>query len=149
VATITLSHAAGGSPAISSRRMSISGCAASAAVDRQRASGRDLIDVGRAHDQRAEPAHFLMQKPDGVVLVVVGTERIRADQLGQGRGLVGRGRAQRTHFVQHGRDAARGDLPGRLGSGKPAADDVHCSQALVAHGTRLSRPVSGVANRAG
>src|SRR5215472_6322924 len=42
-----------------------------------------------------------------------------------------------------------GDLPGRLGTGKPAADDVHCSQALVAHGTRLSRPVSGVANRVG
>jgi len=110
------------------------------AVDRQCASGRNLIDVGRAHDQRAETAHFLMQEPDGIVLVVVGAKRIRADQLGKRRGLVGRGGAQRTHLVQHDRDAARGDLPSRLGSGKPAADDVHCSQARVGHGTRLSRP---------
>ena len=117
------------------------------AIDRQCASCRDLIDVGRAHDQRAEAAHFLMQEADGVVFLVVGAEGVRADELRERGGLVGRGRAQRTHLVEHDRDAARGDLPSRLGSGKPAADDVHCAQTVFGHGARLSRPVLGVANR--
>ena len=39
------------------------------AVDRQRAAGRHLIGVGGAHDQRAEPAHLLMQQADGVVVL--------------------------------------------------------------------------------
>ena len=58
-------------------------------------------------------------------------------QLGERGGLVGRGRAQRTHLVEHDRHAARGDLPSRFGSGKPAADDVHCWQTVFGHGTRL------------
>ena len=53
------------------------------AVDRQRAAGRHLIGVGRAHDQRAEPAHLLVQQADRVVLLVVGAERIGADQFGE------------------------------------------------------------------
>ena len=53
------------------------------AVDRQRAAGRHLVGVGRAHDQRAEPAHLRVQQADGVVLPVVGAERVRADQLGE------------------------------------------------------------------
>ena len=122
---MTLSQSAGGRPAISSRRISISGWACercgdgggkAVAIDRERAAGRDLIGVGRAHDQRAEPAHLLVQKADGVVFLVVGAERIGADELGERVGLVGGGRADWPHFVQHHRHAARGDLPGGLRS---------------------------------
>ena len=107
------------------------------AIDRQRSAGRHLIGVGRAHDQRAEPAHLLMQQTDGVVLLVVGAERVRADELGERRGLVGRGGAHGPHLVQHDRNAARGDLPSGLAAGKPAADDVDRWNARVSHGTKL------------
>ena len=64
------------------------------AIDRQRAAGGHLVGIRRAHDQRAEPAHLRMQQADGVVLVVVGAERVRADELGERGGLVGRRRAR-------------------------------------------------------
>src|SRR5262245_1308780 len=44
------------------------------AVNRQRATRRYLVCVCSAHDQRTEPAHFLVQKADSVVLAVVGAE---------------------------------------------------------------------------
>jgi hypothetical protein len=81
-----------------------------------------------------------VQEPDGVELLIVGTERIRANEFRERGALVGRGHAQRAHFVQHDGNAARGDLPSRLGSGKPAADHVHCLKALVRHGARVFAP---------
>ena len=59
------------------------------AVDRERASGRDLVGVRGAHDQRVQPAHLLVQQTDGIGLGSVGTERIGADELGEAFGLVG------------------------------------------------------------
>jgi hypothetical protein len=50
------------------------GSGKSVAVDRQRAAGRNLVGVGGAHDQRAQPAHFGVQQPDRVVGGVVGTK---------------------------------------------------------------------------
>ena len=46
------------------------------AIDRQRAASRHLVGVGRAHDQRAEPAHFGVQQPDRIVGGIIGTEGI-------------------------------------------------------------------------
>ena len=129
---MTLSQSAGGS-ATSSRRISISGCGRerrrdgggeAVAIDRERAAGRHLVGVAAAHDQRAEPAHLLVQQADRIGLAVVGAERVGADQLGQRLGLVRGGRAHRAHLVQHDRHAAARDLPGRLGAREPAADDV-------------------------
>ena len=105
------------------------------AVDRERAAGRHLVGVGRAQDQRAEPAHLLVQETNGIVLLVVGAERVRADELCQRRGLVGGGGTLRAHLVEDDRDAARRDLPSGLGAGEPAADDVRWLEALVSHGT--------------
>ena len=95
------------------------------AVDRQRAAGRHLVGVGRAHDQRAERAHLAVQQADRVVLGVVGAERVGADEFGEALGLVRGGGARRAHLVQHDRDAGVGDLPGGLAAGEAAADDVH------------------------
>ena len=99
-------------------------CGKSVAVDRQRAAGRHLIGIGRPHHQRAEPAHFRVQQADRVVVLVVGAERVRADELGVAVGLVRGGRPQRPHLVQHDRHAGLRELPGSLGAGEAAADDV-------------------------
>ena len=100
------------------------------AVDRERAARRQLVLVGRRHDQRAGAAHLLMQEADRIGLPVVGAERVGADQLGQRVGLMGLGRPDRPHLVEHDRHALLRELPGRLAAGEPAADDVN----FVGHG---------------
>ena len=64
-------------------------------------NGRNLVLVGRTHHQRIEPAHFLVQQADRVVLVVVRAQRVGADQLGELVGLVRRRRPHAAHLVQH------------------------------------------------
>src|SRR6266542_1296799 len=44
--------------------------------------------IAAAHDERAEPAHLFVQQPDCVVLTIVGSERVGADELGEAFGLV-------------------------------------------------------------
>ena len=69
-------------------------------------------------------AHLPVEEADGVLLVVVGAEGVGADELGQRAGLVG-GRPDRgAHLVQDDRHARLGGLPGGLGAGEAAADDV-------------------------
>src|SRR5262249_31725075 len=94
-------------------------------VDGQSAAGRHLVCVSSAHYEGAEPAHFLVQQADRVVLRVVRTKRIRADELGAAVGLVNRRASFRPHFVQHDGDACLRELPGRLGACEPAADNVN------------------------
>ncbi len=128
VATMMLSHEAGGSAVISPRSISTSGWDVSA-VDRERAAGGDLVGVARAHHQRAKPPHFLVQEADRIVLAIIGTERIGTNQLGQPAGLVGRRGPVRAHLVKHDGNAAVGDLPSRFAAREPAADDMnglHC-----------------------
>jgi hypothetical protein len=96
----------------------------SLAVDGQGPAGGHLIGVGRAHDQRAEAAHLLMQEADGGLFVVVGAKGIRADQLCQPIRLVRIGRAQRAHLMQRNRQAPLRDLPRRLRPRQPAADNM-------------------------
>ena len=133
VATMTLPQSAGGRPAISSRLISISGWSCerlgdgrgkTVAVDRERTAGRHLVGVGRAHDQRAEPAHFGVQQADGVVGGVVGAEGVGADELGQTVGAVRLGHPLGAHLMQHDGDAGIGDLPGGFRAGEARADDM-------------------------
>ena len=65
-----------------------------------------------------------MQEADGVLLIIVRTEGIRADHLGQIAGPVGEGADAGAHLVQDDADAMPGRLPGGLGPGHAAADDV-------------------------
>ena len=95
------------------------------AVDGERATGRQLVGIGRAHDQRAGAAHLLVDHADGVVLRIVGTEGIGTDQLGERVGEVGLGPAHRPHLVQHHRHARLRELPCRFAAGEPAAHDMH------------------------
>ena len=93
-------------------------------LDRQRPARRHLVGVGRPHDQRAQAAHLLVQQPDGVALGVVGPERVRADEFGQAVRPMRLGAAHGAHLVDHRAVPGFGHLPGGLGSGETAADDV-------------------------
>ena len=97
-------------------------------VDGERAAGGNLVDVGRAHDQRIQPAHLLVQQADRVVAGVVGAEGIGADELGAAVGHVRFGRAHRAHLVQNHAHAALRELPGGFGAGEARANDVHASE---------------------
>ena len=119
---------------ISSRRISMSGSLSSAAViaaaksfavDGKRAARGQLVGVRSLHHQRTQPAHLGVKETDGAALSVVGAERVRADQLGELSGFMRRGRTNRAHFVQHHGHAAARDLPGGLGTGEAAANDVY------------------------
>ena len=133
VATMTLSHSAGGRPATSPRSMVISGCSPSRrvtsaekliAIDGQRPAGRQLVGIARRHDQRARAPHLLVQQADGVGLGIVGAEAVGADQLGSPSVLCASVWRCGAHLVQHHGQAGAGDLPGRLAAGEAAADDV-------------------------
>ena len=90
------------------------------AVDRERAAGRHLVGVAAAHDQRAEPAHLLVQQADRVGLAVVGAERIGADELGQRLRLVrgGRSRWAASRAAPPGRRGLRSAMPLRSRRGR-------------------------------
>ncbi len=104
------------------------------AIHRQRAAGGQLVAIGAAHDQRAEPAHLGVQHADCVRGLVIRAEGIGADQLGKPVGLVGIGAAFGPHLVQHHGHAAPGELPGRFRARKPPTDHMnrahrHCHSA--------------------
>ena len=93
VATMTLRQSGGGRPAtllaakVDQRVLlerGLYGGREAVAVDRQRAAGRNLVRVSGAHDQRIQPAQFLVQQADCVVAGIIGAERVRADEFGTG-----------------------------------------------------------------
>src|SRR6185437_6119230 len=77
VATMTFDHSAGGLTPIDLDQGMLAqrfgnGGRKPVAIDRQCATGRNLVGVGGAHDQRAEATHFGMQQPHGIVGGVIG-----------------------------------------------------------------------------
>ena len=95
------------------------------AVDGQRTARRQLVRIGRAHDERTRAPHLLVQQADRVVLRIVGTERVGADELGEIFGEMRLGAAHRSHLVQHHGHAGARELPCRLAAREAAAHDVH------------------------
>ena len=100
------------------------------AIDRERATRRQLVGVGRAHDQRTQPPHLLVQQPDRVVLPIVGAERIRTHEFGQALAGVRFGHPAGPHLVQHDAAARLRRLPCRFASREAPADDVDCAHRL-------------------
>jgi len=99
------------------------------AVDRERAAGRQLVRIGRLHDQRAGAAHLLVQQADRIVGRIVGAEGVGAHQLGQALGLVRLGAAHRPHLVQHHGHAGTGELPRCLAARETTAHHVDALDA--------------------
>ncbi len=92
------------------------------AIDGERGAGRHARQIGRPHDERAEPAHLLLEETDGVI-EFVAAEGVAADELGETVGLVHRGRPHRPHLVEDDRHIERRRLPGGFAPGQAAADD--------------------------
>src|SRR5262245_23124261 len=95
------------------------------AIDRQGPPGRQLVRIGSRHDQRACPAHLLMQETDCIGFPFVGAEGVRANKLGKAVRLMRRGLAQGTHLVKSYRYASLRELPGCLASCKSATNHLN------------------------
>ena len=92
---------------------------------------------GAGHQQRPEPAHFLLEQTcRGVDARCL--ERIGADQLGKLRRMMRRRHFLRLHLMQQHRNACLRKCPCRFAARKPAADHMHG----FAH-IGLSKPQSG------
>ena len=95
------------------------------AIDRQRRAGRHAVRIGRAHHERAEPPHLLLQQADGVIELVAAEANCEQTSSASRSVLwTAVGRTGRISCSDD-RHAARGRLPGGLAAGEPAADDVN------------------------
>ena len=65
-----------------------------------------------------------MQQANGILFVVIRAERVGTDHFAQQPGLMGERADSGAHFMQHDLDPPVGGLPGGLGSGHAAADDM-------------------------
>ena len=70
--------------------------------------------ISRFDDERTHAAHFIMQEANGVVIAIVGTEGVGADEFGAVAGLMCFGFAHRAHFMQRDDNAGFRQLPCRL-----------------------------------
>src|SRR5437667_349426 len=102
------------------------------AIDGEGGTGRHTARFGRAHDERAEPAHLLFQQTDRVV-ELVAPERVAADELGEPTGLMHYGGAIRTHFVQRNRDVPR---PRNRSPDISSTQKTPCRDAICARRSR-------------
>ncbi len=94
-------------------------------------SGRHACNFARAHDERIQISHLVMQQADGILLVIVGAEGIGAHEFGETIRLVSVRRfAGSAHFRQAYLEAAPRQLPRRFAAGETAADDMD----IVCHG---------------
>ena len=107
----------------------------SLAVHRQRPARRHLMPVSGGHDQRTRRAHFPMQKPNRILVRIIGTERIGTHEFGKAAGLVGIGAHLGPHLVQHHRNPGSRHLPGRLGPRHAGPDNVN----RFCHGVGLAQ----------
>ena len=96
------------------------------AIHRQGPSGGQTVAVAHFHDQPARLRISQCSRPDGILLIVVGTERVRTDHFGQLVGAMRESALGRAHFVQNHRNPACCRLPGRFRACQPAAYDVEC-----------------------
>ena len=102
--------------------------------------------VGSPQHERTQQTHLGFEQ--AVRIGRFGTlERVRAHQLGQSVGLVGRGAADGTHFVQHHVVAALSELPRGFRPGESAADDVDWGRRhecnLAPHGPPANARATG------
>ena len=92
------------------------------AVNCQRVTSRNLRGARDFQEQRSRAPHLFFEHPGRSVLAV-GLERIRTNQFGKMRRLVGGRVAHRAHLVEIDSEAATRALPGGFRSGQSGADD--------------------------
>ena len=119
------------------------------AVDRERASRRHLMRIGALKDDRAESAHLAMQDPDRIGRGVVGSEGVRANELGEVGSLVRSRGSGRPHFMQNHRNAGIRRLPRGFRAGKASANNVDRMHGRACHkaARRRQRLLWGVSDK--
>ena len=141
VAMMTLDQSAGGRPATSARSMLTRGWASRRAVISAEKGTRSMasaLPAGTAWRSALAmtrpPAARISQCSRPTAFCSSSSERKELEQTSSARrvGLVGEGADVRAHLVQDDGDAHRGGLPGGLGAGEAAADDV--DRVGLAHG---------------
>ena len=113
----------------------------SVAIDRERASGRHLVRIGALKDDRAEGAHLAMQDPDRVGRGVVGSEGVRANELGEVGSVVRSRGSDRPHLMQNHRNPGICRLPRGFRAGQASANDVDRTHGALV--TKLPGVVNG------
>ena len=91
-------------------------------IHRQSPSGGHAGSIRRAHHQRVQRAHFLLEQAHGV-LDTIRSQGIAAHQLCKQRAFMRGAHLLRLHFIQRYRHAAPGQLPGRLAARQARAYD--------------------------
>ena len=75
-------------------------------VNSKCATCRYFVKISRAHYQRINLAHFLMQNADSVAGRIIRAKRVRADKFSKVFSVMRVGHAHRTHFMQNHRHIA-------------------------------------------
>ena len=143
VATMTLSQSAGGRPAISSRRMldqrmGFQRCRRrwrQSLRGRRRARRRPVPDVASAARITSEPSRRISSCRRPTALCSLSSERNELEQTSSASASVLCAAVVRTGRISCSTTGtpARGNLPGGLAAGEPAADDVYCRLQFHAH----------------
>ena len=103
------------------------------AIDGKGGASRYLGHFSRLHNQRAQIAHFLMQKTNGIIFGVVGPETVGAYQFSQAIGLMGGRHVARTaHFRQPYAYPALRQLPRCFAAREAATDNLDI--IILGHG---------------
>ena len=137
VATITLSHSAGGRPLTSSRRTFTSGCASSRAWTSSAKPSRSTAKAlpagtlwASAACRISEPHRRISSCSTPTALASASSDRKELEQTSSASVSVRWASVPRSgrNFVQDNRDAGPRRLPRRLAARQPAADDVDRSR---------------------
>ena len=99
------------------------------AVDGECVAGGDGRGVSCGEQERVRSTHLLFEQP-GRGVFGLGLEGVGADELGEVRGLVRFGGAERAHLGERDVAAECGGLECGLGTGESAADDVDLFHAV-------------------
>ena len=106
-------------------------------VDRQRTAGRQTRRIGLGHNDRAHTPHFFVDQAHGIFLAVIGAEGVGTHHFRQPVGRVRIGFHHAAHLVQDDGNAGAHQLPGRLGAGHAAADNVYGFVICLGHPRRI------------
>ena len=92
------------------------------------------MPVRRAHDQRAQRTHFLVEQTDSIVLGIIRSEAVGADHFREPVRLVRRGHVpSAAHLRKADARAGFGKLPSGFGTGEAAADNVNVERHCAFH----------------
>ncbi len=85
------------------------------------------------HDQRSGPPHFFVQQSNRILLMIITSEGIGADEFSKPIRLVGISCHMGPHFVQHNGNTSVGNRPSCFAARHAATDNMNwfCHNGLL------------------